>query len=162
MAMAKAERAEYIDRAALIWSEWKRSDFRSYEPRTSRAADNKKLWAIVYSADWSGNAGQKMERLLTLLPRAIETAARSPLFNSRTTLWSVLRTAEGLERLASGIVPGEVGRGWESGIYDWQVLRLKLPDDAMAYISAEAENQGLSRSALVTRIIEWWLEEKAV
>ena len=78
---------EYIDRAASLWAEFKRDDFRSYEPRSSKASDQRKLWAIVYSADWSGTAAQKMERLLMLLPRASETAARSPLFNSRTTLW---------------------------------------------------------------------------
>ena len=152
---------EFIDRAAMIWHEWKRDDFRSYEPRSSRAADAKRLWAIVYSADWKGSAGQKMERLLTLLPRAIETAARSPLFNARTTLWSVLRSPEGLERLAGGIVPAESGRGWESGIYDEQVIRLRLDEDTVAYVRAEAENQGLSCSALVMRIIELWLASSA-
>ena len=150
---------EFIERAAQIWMEMKRDDFRSYEPRTSKASDQKKLWAIVYSADWRGNASEKMERLLTLLPRAIETAARSPLFNSRTTLWSVLRTPEGLERLAGGIVPGESGRGWESGQYDQQVLRIKLDEDLLAYVRAEAENQGLSCSALTARIIENWLDQ---
>lgn len=150
---------EYIERAALIWAEMKRDDFRSYEPRSSKASDQKKLWAIVYSADWYGTASQKMERLLTLLPRAIETAARSPLFNARTTLWSVLRSPAGLERLAGGIVPGECGRGWESGQYNDQVIRLRLDEDTIAYVRAEAENQGLSCSALVARIIEQWLEQ---
>lgn len=150
---------EYIDRAALIWAEMKRDDFRSYEPRSSKLSDQKKLWAIVYSADWHGTASQKMERLLTLLPRAIETAARSPLFNARTTLWSVLRSPEGLERLAGGIVPGEGGRGWECGRYDEQVIRLKMDEDTIAFIRAEANNHGLSCSALVALIIERWLEQ---
>lgn len=139
--MPKLPEGEFIDKAAQLWAELKRDDFRSYEARTSRKADEKRLWAITLSSDWAGNGLQKMQRLLTLLARAIETAVRSPLFNSRTTLWTVCRTAEGLEHLAAGVVPGDGGgRGWERGIYDDQVLRVKLPEDTLAYLYAEAKN----------------------
>lgn len=151
---------EYIDRAAQLWAEFKREDFRSYTPRSSRSSDEKRLWAIVYSADWSGTAAQKMERLLTLLPRATEQMARSPLFGSRTNIWTALKNPAGLERLAGGIVPGESGRGWESGEYDAQVIRLRLDEPTIAYLRAKAELEGLSCSALVEKIVDYWLEHE--
>ena len=156
--MTQPTNTSYIDRAAQIWAEYKREDFRTYEPRSSRVADEKRLWAICYAADWSGNAKQKMERLLKLFPRAIEQMGRSPLFSSRTTIWTALKSPEGLERLANGIVPGEAGRGWESGIYDEQVIRLRLDEPTVCYLRNEAEVQGLSCSALLATIVDWWLE----
>lgn len=150
---------EYIERAAQIYAEFKHPTWREYQPRQSKAADQRKLFAIALNSDWRGNSTAKINHLLKLLPRAVEQAARMEVwFNSRTTIWSCCRSAQGLERLAGGIVPGESGRGWDAGDYDAQVIRIRLPEDLVSYVRAEAENQGLSCSALVTRIIENWLE----
>ncbi len=100
-----------------------------------------------------------MERLLALLPRAVEQAARLELyFTARTTVWTILRSAEGLERLAGGIVPGESGRGWESGNYDEQVLRMRLDEDVIAFVRAIATMQNISASEVVAGIIEAFVE----
>jgi hypothetical protein len=152
---------EYIDRAAAAWAEFKQPHWREYTPRSSRATDQRRLFAIAYASDWPGGIKQRMERLLTLLPRAIEQAARLTAFGSaRTTLWSILRSADGIERLAGGIVPGESGPGWDSGVYDEQIIRLRLEEDTIAYIRAQSEVEGLSCSALTARIIEQWLEQQ--
>ena len=68
----------HLDRAIAIWNEFKADHFRSHYPKPN---DAKRLWAIALSADWRGNGTQKMERLLQLLPLAIEQAARTPAFS---------------------------------------------------------------------------------
>ena len=72
----------------------------------------------------------------------------------------MLRSSEGLERLAGGIVPGETGRGWECARYDEQVIRLKMDEDTIAYLRAEADSHGMTCSMLLGLIVERWLEFK--
>ena len=147
----------YIDQMADIWDEWKAPHWRAYEPRSSRATDEKRLWAVALSSSWGKTGAAKMQRLLTLFPRAVECAAPMPAFGARTTIWSLLRSAEGVELLANGVVPSETGRGWTSGNYEEQVIRLRLPEDSIAFVRAEAVSRGLRPSAFVTQIVEQWV-----
>jgi len=140
----------YIDRAVAAWEEWKAPHFRSFMASTN---DAKRLWAIVLSSDWPGSGVSRMERLLTLLPKAIEQAARMPVFGARTTLWTVCKSAAGVERLAHGTVPADYEELQE---YDAQVLRVRMPEDTLILLRGEARRLGTSPSLLVARIIEEW------
>lgn len=141
----------FLAQIALSYAEFKHDLWRTYEPKP---ADERRLWAIVYAADWHGTARQRMERLLALAPLAIEQASRLSAFASaRTTLWTICRSADGVARLAGGLDPGTSGRGWESSGTD-RILRVKLPDEAHAAIHALAAADGITASALVALLIE--------
>ncbi len=142
---------EFIARLAQSYAEFRHDLWRAYEPKP---ADEKRLWALCFAADWAGTPRQRMERLLTLAPLAIEQASRLAAFSSaRTTVWSIVRSAEGVERLAGGLDPGTSGRGWEVAGTD-RILRIKLSDEAHATIHALATADGISPSALVGLLIE--------
>jgi len=143
----------HLDRAIAAWNEFKADHFRSYNPKPN---DAKRLWAVALSADWRGNGTQKMERLLQLLPLAIEQAARTPAFSSRTTLWTVCKTASGIERLAGGIALTDYD---EITAYNDQILRIKLPEDTMILVRGLAKRLNGNPSALVADILEAWVEQ---
>jgi hypothetical protein len=143
---------QYLDRAIAAWNEWKAPHFRSFYPA---ANDVKRLWAVALSADWHGSGNAKMERLLTLLPKAIEQASRMPAFSARATFWTICKDAKGLERLAGGIVPG---RPEEIEDYDAQVLRVRMPEATLILLRGEAKRLETSPSLLVARIVEDWIE----
>ena len=144
---------QYLDRAIAAWNEWKAPHFRSFYPA---ANDVKRLWAVALSADWHGSGIAKMERLLTLLPKAIEQASRMPAFSARATFWTICKDAKGLERLAGGIVPG---RPEEIEAYNAQVLRVYLPEDTMILVRGLAARVGGNPSSLVADIIEAWVAQ---
>jgi len=143
---------QYLDRAIAAWNEWKAPHFRSFYPA---ANDVKRLWAVALSADWHGSGIAKMERLLTLLPKAIEQASRMPAFSARATFWTICKDAKGLERLAGGIVPGRLE---EIEDYDAQVLRVRMPEATLILLRGEAKRLETSPSLLVARIVEDWIE----
>ena len=144
---------QYLDRAIAAWVEWKAPHFRTYKPA---ANDVKRLWAVALSADWAGSGIAKMERLLLLLPKAIEQASRMPAFSARATFWTICKDAKGLERLAGGIVPGRVH---EIEDYDSQILRVNLPEDTMILVRGLAARVGGNPSSLVADIIEAWVAQ---
>ncbi|WP_216918807.1 hypothetical protein [Synechococcus sp. CCAP 1479/9] len=149
--MTRTSDGAFLDRLARSYGEFKADNWRTYEPKP---ADERRLWAIVYGAQWPGTARLRMERLLALAPLAIEQASRLAAFSSsRTTLWTICRSADGLERLAGGLDPGTTGRGWEVSGTD-RILRVKLPDDGHAAIHALAATDGISPSQLVALLIE--------
>ena len=143
---------QYLDRAIAAWNEWKAPHFRSFYPA---ANDVKRLWAVALSADWHGSGIAKMERLLTLLPKAIEQASRMPAFSARATFWTICKDAKGLERLAGGIVPGRLE---EIEDYDAQVLRVRMPEATLILLRGEAKRLETSPSLLVAQIVEDWIE----
>ncbi len=146
----------FITRAAATWAEHKHPVWQPYEPAP---ADEKRLWAIAFAADWSGEPLERMERLLSLLDPAIITAGRHPAFvTSRVGFWGVCRSAQGLERLAGGLLVDDDPRGrWDAS--GREVIWASLPPEQAAAVRALATANGLSISGLVGRLIELHLDQ---
>ena len=146
----------YITRAAAIWAEHRHSLWQSYDPAP---ADEKRLWAIVFAADWAGTPAERMERLLELLPLAVIAAGRLPAFiTGRVSFWSICRSAAGIERLAGGLAVESDTRGrWdcEGRVVVWA----SLPPDQGAALLAMAQANGISTSAVIGRLIELYLAD---
>ena len=147
------EDRQYLDRAIAAWNEYKADYFRSYHAGTN---DVKRLWAVALSSDWHGSGISRMERLVTLLPKAIEHAARMPLFGARTTLWTICKEAKGVERLAGGVCPATYE---EIVQYDRQVLRVRLSEASLLLVQEIARRKGQLPSVLVGDIVEAWVEQ---
>lgn len=146
---------EFITRAAATWGEFKHPVWAPFDPAP---ADEKRLWAIAFAADWSGEPLERMERLLSLLQPAIITASRMPAFiASRVGFWSVSRSTQGLERLAGGLTPDTEGRGWDCS--GRTVVWASLPPDHAAAVHALAKANGISVSSLIGHLIEVHLIE---
>lgn len=140
----------YLDQAVAAWNEFKLDHWRQYEPKPT---DAKRLWAVALGADWKGSGATKMERLIGLLPKAIEQAARHSAFSSaRTTLWTIASSAAGVERLANGILAGTNPED-----YDRQILRIKPAEMTLTVVRNCAKRLGISPSSLVDQIIEIWI-----
>ena len=148
----------FINQVERSWEEFKRPEWRTYTPRSSKQTDQKRLWAIAIGSRWKGTSKAKMEHLLQLFPLAVEHAASLTAFASaRTTVWTILQSAEGLERLAGGIAPL---RQLEVKQYQHQIIRLRLPEDSIAAVRALAAGQGVTCSQFVAGVIEEWLAHR--
>lgn len=146
----------YINQIERSWEEFKRPEWRTYTPRSSKQTDQKRLWAIAIGSQWKGTSKAKMEHLLKLFPLAVEHAATLAAFASaRTTVWTILQSAEGLERLSGGIAPL---RQSEVALYQSQVIRLRLDEASIAAVRAIAAGRGISCSALVAEMVDGYLE----
>ena len=144
---------EVIQPALLAWQEWKHPAFRTWDPKPS---DAKRLWAVALSSQWAGNGRKRLDYLHRLLPKAIETAARTSAFiSARTGFWHICREPEGLRRLSQGIT---VGMPLE--VYDEQVLRVRMDQRSIVAIRALAAGRGITPSALVAEVLDAWIEHR--
>jgi len=154
MVKPDADDRQYLDRAIAAWNQFKQPFWRSYEPGTN---DVKRLWAVALGSNWRGSGLERMEHLLTLLPLAIEQAAKLPAFGARTTLWAVCRDAKGIERLAGGIYA--ITDQDTIDQYNEQIVRVRLPGPTIILLHAMAKRKRTLVSRLVAEIIEAWVEQ---
>ena len=117
---------QYLDRFLASYREFKAPYFREYQ---AKPTDVKRLWALVLNSPWRGSGIERMERLLTLWPLAVEMAARTVAFPATTGIWHLAQSAEGIERLSGGIVPGTID---EVKQYARQVVRVRLESGQIA------------------------------
>lgn len=140
--------SEYLEEAVNAWTEFRRQDWRIYDKKPN---DLKRLWAVALGSDWQGSGKDKMRRLLDYLPHAIQQASLIPAFSSRTTLWTILNSAAGVQRLAEGKTAATYS---EVEQYKRQVLQVRLPEETILLLKGEAAKQGKLPSILVGEIIE--------